>query len=89
MEVLLKYLPLTGLIFNTVGVAMLALYSMPKDVLFKDGSEAFAVNAGQERTEQMKSLYTKHRILTITGYVLLFLGITIQAIPTTIEALKT
>ncbi len=89
MEVLLKYLPITGLIFNMAGVAMLAIYSMPKDVLFKDGSEAFAVNVGKERTEQMKSLYTKHRVLTIMGYVLLFLGITIQAIPATIEALKT
>jgi len=87
--VLLKYLPITGLIFNTAGVIILAVYSMPKDVLFKDGTEALVVNAGQERNAQMKSLYTKHRLLTITGYVLLFLGITIQAIPATIEALKT
>ncbi|MEF1330608.1 hypothetical protein [Vibrio sp. M260121] len=87
MEVLIKYFPLLGIVLNTAGVIMLALFSMPKDVLFKDGSEAFAVNSSVERTEYMKSKYVKHRILTIVGYVLLFSGITVQAIPAAIEAL--
>ena len=86
MDVLLKYLPLVGLVLNT---PRLAKYSVLKDVLFRDGTELLAFNVDPERVEIMKSLYTKHRILTILGYVFLFIGITIQGIPTLLEALKT
>jgi len=88
MEILLKYLPILGLLLNTVGVIMLAIFSVPKDVLFGDGSEALAVNVSSDQTERMKSLYVKHRIFTIFGYTLLFLGISIQAIPAVLAALK-
>ena len=45
MEVLLKYLPITGLLFNTLGVIILALYSTPKFVLDENGSQIYRVKA--------------------------------------------
>ncbi|MBC3766465.1 hypothetical protein [Neptunicella marina] len=71
-----------GLIVDIVGVAVLAFFNTPSEVMNKEGLHYQTVNLGEKdsRTIAEKRKYRFHRGLTYVGYVLLLIGFLLQFI---------